>query len=308
MGRVLKIMRVLVSLVVFMLLGAGITCTLWLIPGISDFLSEIQLGPAILGLSLTVIAVWLLLTILFGRIYCSTVCPMGVLMDISARIPKLTARGRRRVYRYDGPDNKLRGAMLIIALISALVGFNFLLSVLDPYSVFCRICNDVCNPILAFVARKLDGVGLEGGYAAMAVTTSVASSIFATLILVITMAVSMMFGRTICNTMCPVGTILGAISRYSIYQFDIDTDLCTQCRKCESVCKSRCIDMQDHVVDSTRCVVCFNCVSVCPNNALRYTTNRKRLSTPLMQRIKTPGRQAEPTFDSANTISKNLKK
>lgn len=298
----------MVSVVVFVLLGAGLTCSVWFIPGIDKLLCNIQLGPAIMEMSLCVIALWLVVIAVFGRIYCSTVCPMGTLMDISSRVSRLTAHGRRRIYHYEAPDTKCRFAFLVAAIVCVILGFMFLPSVLDPYNVFCRICYGVFSPMLSFFIQELGEVGIHSQYAAIAVTSSVASSILATLLLAVTIAVSIMFGRTICNTMCPIGTILGIISRYSLYQFDIDTDLCTQCRRCEHVCKSHCIDMQDHVVDGSRCVVCFNCVDVCPNKAIRYTTNRKRLATPLMQRIKTFGRQTEPSFDSTNTMSKNMKK
>lgn len=308
MNKALKITRVVVSMVVFMLLGAGLTCSAWFIPGVDSFLCGIQLGPAILGFSFAVIAFWLLVTIVLGRIYCSTVCPMGTLMDISSRAAKLTAKGRRRTYRYELPDSKFRYFFLAIVAISVLAGFMFLPSVLDPYNLFCRICAGVFNPVLAFFKQELAEVGVQSNYVAMAVSSSVASSILATLLLCTTVAVSMIFGRSICNTMCPIGTILGVFSRYSVFQFDIDTDLCTHCRRCESVCKAHCIDMQDHVVDGSRCVVCFNCVSVCPNKAMHYTANRKRLSSPLMQRVGPGEQQAEPSLDSVNSISKNLKK
>ncbi len=74
-----------------------------------------------------------------------------------------------------------------------------------------------------------------------------------------------MAARThICNTLCPVGTILGCVSRNSAMRIDIDTDRCIQCRRCEHVCKAECIDMQSHVVDMSRCVVCFDCLPCAP--------------------------------------------
>ena len=308
MNKTLKIVRVVVSIAAFVLLGVGLTCVLWFIPGVDNLLCDIQFGPAVLGMSIVTVISWLLITVIFGRIYCSTVCPMGTLMDVSVRVSKLSKRGRNRVFRYEAPDVKIRYVFLVVTVVSVLVGFMFLPSVLDPYNLFCRICESVFNPILLFFARKLGEFGIESQYAAMAVSSSVASSILATLLFATTVAVSMMFGRVICNTMCPIGTILGLFSRYSIFQFEIDTDLCTQCRKCEYVCKSHCIDMQDHVVDGSRCVVCFNCTDVCPNGAMRYTTSRKSLSAPLMQRIKILNKQAEPSYDSVNSISKKLKK
>lgn len=308
MARALKIARVVVSVAVFLLLVAGLSSAMWFIPGVESLLCGVQLGPAVLGMSLTVIALWVLITLVFGRIYCSTVCPMGTLMDVSARAKNLTSKGKNRKYRYDSPYTSIRLLFLLTAIIGALDGFIILPSVLEPFNVFCRICAGVFNPLLGFISGGLAEIGVNSQYVAMAVTSSVASSIIALALFVVVFVVSMLFGRAICNIMCPVGTILGMVSRYSIFQFDIDTDLCTQCRSCEQVCKSCCIDMKDHVVDGSRCVVCFNCINVCPNSAIRYTASRKRLATPLMQRIKNLEQQAEPSLDSVDTISKKLKK
>lgn len=308
MTRALKIARVVVSVAVFLFLVAGLSCAMWFIPGVESLLCGVQLGPAVLGMSLTVIALWLLITLVFGRIYCSTVCPMGTLMDISVRVKNLTSKGRKRKYHYENPNTSFRLLFLLTAILGALDGFIILPSVLDPFNAFCRICTGVFNPVLGFISGGLAEIGVNSQYVAMAVTSSVASSIIALALFVVVFVVSMLFGRAICNIMCPVGTILGMVSRYSIFQFDIDTDLCTQCRSCEQVCKSCCIDMKDHVVDGSRCVVCFNCINVCPNRAIRYTASRKRLATPLMQRIKNLEQQAEPSLDSVDTISKKLKK
>ena len=308
MTRALKIARVVVSATVFVLLVAGLSCAMWFIPGVESLLCGVQLGPAVLGMSLTVIALWLLITLVFGRIYCSTVCPMGTLMDVSARAKNLTSKGRKRKYHYENPNTSFRLLFLLTAILGALDGFIILPSVLDPFNAFCRICAGVFNPVLGFISGGLAEIGVNSQYVAMAVTSSVASSIIALALFVVVFVGSMLFGRAICNIMCPVGTILGMVSRYSIFQFDIDTDLCTQCRSCEQVCKSCCIDMKDHVVDGSRCVVCFNCINVCPNRAIRYTASRKRLATPLMQRIKNLEQQAEPSLDSVDTISKKLKK
>ena len=110
-------------------------------------------------------------------------------------------------------------------------------------------------------------------------------------------------GRTFCNTVCPVGTTLSFISRYSIFRIDINTDKCVQCRRCEHVCKASCIDMTSHVVDTSRCVVCFDCLSDCPNDAIHYTYNRHQLSIPLMQRVKdTVAGQAAGMSDTAVRI------
>lgn len=308
MNKLLKISRIVVSLVVFGFMATGLTCSVWFIPGVDNFLCDIQLGSAIISMSLAVFAFWILLTLVFGRIYCSTVCPMGTLMDISSESVRMVRRGRKRVYRYEPPSTWVRYGFLAVAVVCLLMGFILLPSVLDPYAAFCRVCAGFFNPMLKFFIKELGQAGVYSHYVALSITTSVAASIIATFLFAVTVTMAMVSGRTICSTVCPVGTILGMVSRFSIFQFDIDTDLCTNCRRCEYACKAHCINLDDHVVDGSRCVVCFDCVNACRDKAIRYTTDRKRLSAPLMQRIKNPGRQTEPTFDSVDNLTKKLKK
>jgi ferredoxin-type protein NapF len=81
---------------------------------------------------------------------------------------------------------------------------------------------------------------------------------------------SLFFGRIYCNSVCPVGTLLGLISRISIFRIRMDSVACTRCGKCSIACKSSCIDVKKMQVDFSRCVACYNCVSVCPESSIRY--------------------------------------
>jgi ferredoxin len=77
-------------------------------------------------------------------------------------------------------------------------------------------------------------------------------------------------GRLYCNSICPVGTFLGLISRFSILKLKINASQCTDCNACEKVCKSNCIDSDTKYVDYSRCVMCFNCMDVCNDKAFEY--------------------------------------
>lgn len=82
-------------------------------------------------------------------------------------------------------------------------------------------------------------------------------------------------GRTWCNTVCPVGTVLGFLSRYSLFRPVIDTEKCIDCGLCARRCKASCIDAKNHEIDYSRCVACFDCLENCSKHAISYTARRK---------------------------------
>ena len=77
-------------------------------------------------------------------------------------------------------------------------------------------------------------------------------------------------GRTYCNTICPVGTILGFLSRHSLFRISIDESKCNSCGKCGRKCKASCIDSKNHAIDYSRCVACMDCIDNCKHGAIRF--------------------------------------
>lgn len=208
---------------------------------------------ALLTLSLSVITVWLLITLIFGRIYCSTLCPLGAVMDLAAR-----TRKRERIYRYKKPLTALRLTVMAAVFLLLVARMSFPREWMLPYGLYQSIIERITEPQV---------IG----------ATLISAMIFAAIAIM-----AFLRGRIICNTLCPIGTLLGMLSRRSLFHIDINTDRCTQCRRCADVCKAQCIDLQDHIVDMSRCVVCFDCLPQCPDDAITYTPGRHTLSDPLM--------------------------
>lgn len=302
MNKALKILRIVVSLTVFAILGAGLLMPVLVIPGVNEWLMEIQLDSAITLLSLTIFAIWMLVTLAFGRIYCSSICPMGTMMDMSSACRRRLDGKRVRVYRYSPPNNLLRYSMVGVLAVCLVGGFAMIPQIIQPSSAFVRICQDCLRPFLQLVVNSLARMGVVEQSAQYVVNVTVAASIVATFMFAVTLVISAQSGRTLCNTICPIGTILGLVSRYSLFQIDIDTDKCTQCRRCEDVCKAHCIDLTDHVVDGSRCVNCFDCINVCGDDAIHYTTNRKRLSAPMMIKLTSMARRRDEGTEAEATI------
>ena len=77
-------------------------------------------------------------------------------------------------------------------------------------------------------------------------------------------------GRWYCNWLCPVGIILGIISKFSFYRITITEQKCNSCVLCEKTCKAGCIDSKHKIVELDRCISCFNCIKNCRQFSVEY--------------------------------------
>ncbi len=270
MNHLFKYLRIVVSIIAITLVTLSLVCDNETWDKIGGWFINIQLFPAALAFSLGILLFWAIVTLLFGRLYCSSICPLGTLQDVISWFSRLISHPKTP-YRYSPALNKTRYISLIIVIVCVITGFSSIAILLDPYNLYSRFAHDIIRPIY--------GLGRIA-------TASVLGTTIALIPILAIGIVASRHGRTFCNTICPVGTALGAISSNSAFHFDINTDKCINCHECEHVCKASCVNLKDHVVDGSRCVNCFNCTDVCPNDAITYTTTRHRLSTPLMQRIK----------------------
>ncbi len=257
-----------------------------------DFLAKIQLVPALLALNLFVLIGLLVGTFLLGRLYCSIICPLGVFQDA---IAKLGRRGKKRPYSYSKAKNILRYSMLLIYFFALISGVSIIASLLDPYAAYGRMAHsfgqplwEIGNNILAYFAERADSYAFY--------TTEVwIKSIVTFAVAVITfIAISILAwknGRTYCNTICPVGTLLGIASRFSLYKIILDSKKCTRCKKCASHCKAACIDVSNYQVDHSRCVTCMNCLEKCKEGAIQYQISLFRAAK----------KESETTIEESNS-------
>lgn len=285
--------RIVLAIIVTAALTGVLVSHAMTIPRVAGFLTRIQFIPAALSFSVATIVAILIGTLIFGRIYCSILCPLGVLMDICARLPRLGKHSSRKDYHYAEPLTKVRNLSLTVVVISIFLGISIILSFIDPYSIYSRFCVYVVKPVWIAIGNLFSSVPVK--FAAASATGIAVALGFVVLI----GWVASRRGRLYCNTLCPVGTTLGYVSKYSIFRIDINTDKCIQCRKCEHVCKSQCIDLISHVVDMSRCVICFDCLPVCPNDAIHFTSSRHQLSYPLMMRSRNPLAGSAAGFDGS---------
>ncbi len=174
-------------------------------------------------------AVLLLITFLGGRLYCSTLCPLGIFQELLMLIFR-----RKNSYQPNCYYKYFLAALLWGTLLGGTV---VLLRLIDPYTIFGS-------------ALSLTLFGL---------------------VFVLILSVLVWFkGRWFCTHLCPVGVVLGLVSKVSLSRIYIKIDNCVSCGACASKCPSGSIDFKHKTVDNETCVKCLKCLGTCPKSALTY--------------------------------------
>ena len=239
--------------ITLLFLGVGHNCWGWM--------AKLQFLPSLLALNFAVIIGVLLITLLFGRIYCSVICPMGIFQDVVIWIrrkgEKLFKKKKTHKFKYVSEHKWVRYGVLVLSIVSIIASSQMLIALIAPYSAYGRM------------VRSVAAMGSD--------TMTPALIITGLLTLVIICICAWLWGREYCNTVCPVGTTLSLLSRFSLFRPVIDESKCINCGKCARGCKSGCIDFKAHKIDYSRCVDCFDCIETCAEDALKfkYVLNRK---------------------------------
>lgn len=243
------------------------------------WLARIQFLPALLALNAGFVLAVVGLTLVFGRVYCSVLCPLGVCQDAISWV-----RGRRKKNRfsYTPAHSRLRYGVLALVGVAFLSGAGTLVALLDPYSAYGRIASSLLAPAwqmgnnaLAYLAER------AGSYAFYSVEVWMKNGAvlaIAAVTLGIIAFLSWRNGRVYCNAICPVGTVLGLFAKASLLKPVFIPEKCTRCGLCARNCKASCIDHKTHTIDYSRCVTCLDCVAKCRQGALVY--GRRRAATP----------------------------
>ena len=258
------------------------------------WMAKIQFLPAALAVNAITVAALLLITILFGRVYCSVICPLGIMQDIVSWLRGKMKKKNRFRFSYSPAKNWLRITVLVLFIVAMALGIHSLAILIAPYSAYGRIASNLFAPLYQWTNNLFAWMSERAGnyafYSTEVWLKSLPTFIVAAVTFVVIFIMAWKGGRSHCNTICPVGTILGFFSRKSIFVPVIDSDKCRSCGLWGRQCKSSCIDMKNHEIDYSRCVACMDCIDTCKEGAIHYR-NRYVMQSPKTEDGKFTGRR-----------------
>lgn len=295
MLKKLRVLLATISLILITLLFLDFSGALHAYFG---WMAKLQFVPAMLASSFVIVIAIVVITLLFGRIYCSVICPLGIYQDCIAHVAE-----KRKKNRYSFKRSKRYRYYIGLAFFLLIAfGFTSIAIFIEPYSIFGRFASNLFSPVyrlinnmLAYFAERWNSYAF---YHVDVYIKSLPMFIIAIAYFLIITVLALVNGRWYCNSICPVGALLGSLSKFSVLKPRFDEKKCVSCGLCEKNCRCSAIDAKNHVIDYTKCVTCFNCVSKCNKGAMRYGINKEVKSVKDMHGFNddNEGRTSRKTF------------
>ncbi|MBN2575194.1 MAG: 4Fe-4S binding protein [Deltaproteobacteria bacterium] len=198
----------------------------------------------------------IVLTLVFGRFFCSWICPMGTLhhmLGFLGRKRKVLDRVKQNAPR---PSHKIKYAILAVMLGLAAAG-STQIGLLDPIASTWRGLSVSLLP-----AASNTAYGLYQGERHFQWGT------FVTIYFLAALALNFVYPRFYCRVLCPLGALLGLLSKFALFRIAKEPGKCNDCEVCGADCQGA-ADPQGKV-RATECMVCLNCIQGCKRGGLAY--------------------------------------
>lgn len=195
-------------------------------------------------------AITIIVTLVFGRVFCGWLCPFGTLQMLADKAGRFIFKNGRfkkiAALRTHIPRilRVVRYFWLFFLIAFFILGSGFLMS-LTPFSLLSG-----------------ETVNILSGVIPWALIAIIITNVF--------------FSRVWCSSVCPTGILLSLISKLRIFRYKTSGG-CTQCGRCQKACPAGAAPGKPGGMEEA-CIICGDCVSVCPENAAHFSAQRKKRS------------------------------
>lgn len=225
------------------------------------------------------------ITLLFGRLFCGFVCPFGTLHHLTSHIKPALKDLEMINANQKHPDQKIKYIILMLFIGTSLVGLNFT-GLLDPIVFLFRSLSLAVFPAIGTGLKEIFDMMVQSdikilnfiSYSAEIIVSPVFGYGYKTfqsawligILLFIILLLNRIRPRFWCRTLCPLGALLGIFTRFSMLRLEKDFDKCTGCQLCTQACQGAASPVPGREWEPAECISCFNCFNVCPEDALAF--------------------------------------
>ncbi|MBW9223881.1 4Fe-4S binding protein [Methanothermococcus sp. SCGC AD-155-E23] len=186
---------------------------------------------------LTSTLVVLLITLIFGRVFCGWVCPLGFIFH---GVYKLKMKVSNLKFPPTVPE-EIHSKMIYLKY-GLLVLFLYLTYKLSTYA-FCKVCP-------------------------LGTLTNLYGTVVSIMLLLFFLIMGFLYPLFFCRYFCPIGALLGIFSIKPLFKLKIDNEKCVNCKLCDRRCPVQ-IELTKGIPQH-ECIRCFECKSICKKDALKY--------------------------------------
>jgi polyferredoxin len=203
------------------------------------------------------------LTIIFGRVFCSWICPFGSIHHFVGYLSnrKKPASKKIELNKYRKAQYIKYFILVVFLAMAAFPSFGASLQtgLLDPIPLVTRSFNLVIVPIVDQFTNFISVPSrfYEGAWLVL--------TIFLAAVLL-----NILIPRFYCRFICPLGALFGVINRFATWRIGQNQNECIQCRLCEKSCEGGCEPRGNMRI--SECVLCFNCLNDCNHGVISYQT------------------------------------
>jgi polyferredoxin len=228
-------------------------------------------------------------TFFLGRFFCGWICPLGTLNHFFSSWKSERKRGPERLERNRYKKwQTLKYYLLIAGLVAALFGGS-LLAILDPISMTVRSLGASLLPAMNYALdamvtalRHSSAAPMPmrsvSSFAQVALTETVLSfrqphyrqAFLLAAIFITILVLNLRITRFWCRALCPLGALLGIVSRWSILGLEKRPEHCDDCNRCLLDCQGGDDPQPNAKWRKAECHLCFNCVGECPESGIRF--------------------------------------